>query len=157
MQVLSKYDSNHPNDRRLFFENNYLTKKVEKAYEYMVEYKDSLFQKIHFDIKYSSKSKQSRGIYLKECDELTETRDYLVTVEPKFFENKLKTALSKEKQLNLNDKDLLEGNWSKFEIMCKIKFSTTYSESMLGSLNKQHYKHLIWHNFGEYNWLFTEK
>lgn len=82
---------------------------VEKAYDYLVTYKESIFQKIHFNIKHTLRSKSYRGIYLKHADDLTETRDYLVTVEPTFFENKLKTSLTSEKQIDLNDKDLLDG------------------------------------------------
>ena len=43
---------------------------------------------------------------MRDADELYETRDYLITVEPQFFEGRL-NAESKEKQLNPNDADLL--------------------------------------------------
>jgi tripeptidyl-peptidase-2 len=81
---------------------------VEKAYEYLINYKENIFQKIHFEIKHTLKSKTFRGIYLKNSDEIKETRDYLVSVEPIFFDNKLKTAFTLDKQVDLNNKDLLE-------------------------------------------------
>lgn len=81
---------------------------VEKAYEYLINYKENIFQKIHFEIKQTLKSKTFRGIYLKNSDEIKETRDYLVSVEPIFFDNKLKTAFTLDKQVDLNNKDLLE-------------------------------------------------
>lgn len=61
---------------------------VEKAFDYLLAYNDSLLHSIHFDIKYTAKSVTYRGLYLKDDDEVNETRDYQVTVEPKFFENK---------------------------------------------------------------------
>lgn len=60
---------------------------VEKVYDYLVDNKDSLFQKMMFDIKYSYKNKSYRGIYLKNPDEVNETRDYAITIEPQFFDN----------------------------------------------------------------------
>ena len=82
--------------------------KVEKAFEYLNEYKDSLFQKINFNVKYSIKNKQTRGLYLKYADELYSTRDYLVSIEPVFFEKKLNES-SKEEQLDVNSDSLLKG------------------------------------------------
>lgn len=65
---------------------------VEKAYDYLVEYKDCQMQKIQFDIKCPTvKSRQLRGIYLKNSDEVNETREYSVIVEPIFFENQSKS------------------------------------------------------------------
>jgi tripeptidyl-peptidase-2 len=77
---------------------------VEKAYDYLVQYKDSLIQKIHFDCRYTFKSKQMRGLYLKHNDELNETRDYLITIEPVFFENITRTHLV---QSDTHDENLL--------------------------------------------------
>ncbi len=93
---------------------------VEKAYNYLVDYRESVFQKIHFDIKHTHKSRAYRGIYLKNSDELNETRDYMITVEPIFFENKLKTELSSEKVVNLLDKDLLNIQKEKISFTRKI-------------------------------------
>ena len=83
---------------------------VEKAYEYLIDNQQSIFQKIHFDVKYVFKSKSMRGIYLKSDEELSEIRDCLIQVEPKFFENKLKTDLNIEDVQNLNDENLLDGH-----------------------------------------------
>ena len=55
----------------------------------MVKYKDSIFQKVLFDVKVTQGSKTMRGILLKNDDEVNETRDYSVTIEPIFFEKKL--------------------------------------------------------------------
>ncbi len=78
---------------------------VEKAYEYLVEYKDNLFQKILFECRCISKSnKPMRGLYLKHSDELYDTRDYIVTVEPLFFEN---TSRSHLVQSDSHDESLL--------------------------------------------------
>jgi tripeptidyl-peptidase-2 len=79
---------------------------VEKAYEYLVQYKDSIYQKIHFDLRSTFKSKHTRGIYLKNSDELNETRDYLITIEPQFFENVTKSHLP---QSDCHDENLLNG------------------------------------------------
>lgn len=59
---------------------------VDKAFDYMVKYKDSIFQKVLFDVKITQGTKTMRGILLKNNDELTETRDYSVSIEPIFFE-----------------------------------------------------------------------
>lgn len=48
-----------------------------------------------------------KGIYLKNNDELTETRDYLVAIEPVFFENKSRSFMVNE-SLD-HDEDLLNG------------------------------------------------
>lgn len=87
---------------------------VEKAYEYLMAYQNSILQKVHFDVRHTLRNKSYRGIYLKNADDLMETRDYLVTVEPVFFENKHKTLLTNEKQSDLNDKDLYEGKCGHF-------------------------------------------
>ena len=92
---------------------------VEKSFEYLVDYKDSLFQKIDFSFETSLKRKTLRGIYLKNADELYETRDYLVTLEPKFFESRL-NSLSKDTQLNLNDEALLKDQKEKLALNRKI-------------------------------------
>lgn len=67
---------------------------VERAFDYLLAYKDSLLHRIHIDIKYSPpKSNQTfRGIYIKDHDECYDTRDYLITVEPKFFEKKTRMS-----------------------------------------------------------------
>lgn len=77
---------------------------VEKAYDYLLAYNDSLLHSIHFDVKHTAKSATFRGIYLKDQDEVNETRDYQLTIEPKFFENKsrsfeLNEALEKDENL----------------------------------------------------------
>ena len=83
---------------------------VEKAYDYLIENQQNIFQKINFDVKYVVKSKSMRGIYLKSDEELNEIRDYQIMVEPKFFENKFKTSLKVSDVQNLNDTSLLDGN-----------------------------------------------
>ncbi len=64
---------------------------VERAFDYLVEYKDNLLQKMGFDVKYMKKSQQMRGVYLKNQDEISETRDYLISIDPFFFENKTRS------------------------------------------------------------------
>lgn len=56
---------------------------------------------------------------MKHADELYVTRDYLLTLEPKFFESRL-NSLSKEKKLNLNDEDLLKDQKEKLALNRKI-------------------------------------
>lgn len=73
----------------------------------MIDYKDSIIQKIHFDIKYSGKPKNQKGIYLRNHDELNETRDYLIVIEPVFFENTTRSFLVNE--TIQNDENLLNG------------------------------------------------
>lgn len=77
---------------------------VNGAYDYLLAYKDSLLHSLHFDIKHTAKSTTWRGLYLKDPDEINETRDYQVTIEPKFFENKsrsfvLSDAIGKDEDL----------------------------------------------------------
>jgi tripeptidyl-peptidase-2 len=60
---------------------------VERAFDYLLSYKDSTLQRVHFDIKCQVNSVNFRGLYLKDHDQVNETRDYQITVEPKFFEN----------------------------------------------------------------------
>lgn len=93
---------------------------VEKAFDYLVAYKESILQKVHFDVRHTLRSKNYRGIYLKSADDLVETRDYLVTVEPVFFENKLKTLITTEKQSDLNDKDLFDAQKEKISLNKKL-------------------------------------
>jgi tripeptidyl-peptidase-2 len=81
---------------------------VEKAFEYVLDYRDSLLQKLHFDVKYTVKSCSMRGIYLKNHDEVNETRDYLLTIEPKFFENKSRShELNSGESTNEENENLL--------------------------------------------------
>jgi tripeptidyl-peptidase-2 len=80
---------------------------VEKAFDYLIAYKDSLVQKLHFDVKYNVKSISFKGIYLKNHDEVNDTRDYQIVVEPKFFENKSRSFMPRE-ELEKNE-DLLNG------------------------------------------------
>ena len=68
-------------------------KKVEKAFDYLVEYKESIFQKISFSIAHKAKSMSYRGIYLKNHDEVTQTRDYSIEIEPIFFDDEHKRLL----------------------------------------------------------------
>jgi tripeptidyl-peptidase-2 len=81
---------------------------VERAFDYLVEYKDSLLQKMSFEVKYVKKSQQMRGVYLKGQDELNETRDYLISIEPFFFENKTRTT-DVPVEGGENDTNLLNG------------------------------------------------
>lgn len=96
----------------------------------MNDYKDSLFQKINFNVKYSVKNKQTRGLYLRNADELYKTRDYLITLEPVFFENKL-TESSKEEQLNINSDSLLKSiNIFVFHNLFLYKFQIIYIKKL---------------------------
>lgn len=80
---------------------------MEKAFDYLVDYKDSLFQKIYFDIRYVGKPNNMKGIYLKNDDELSQTRDYLIVIEPIFFENTTRSYMVNESANS--DKNILKG------------------------------------------------
>ena len=69
---------------------------VERAHEYLLKYKDSLVQKMRFECQHTpafQSWRKMRGIYVKANDELNDTRDYLITVEPVFFENRSRSHL----------------------------------------------------------------
>ncbi len=77
---------------------------VESAFDFLVEYKDNLFQRINFNVEYVKKSQHLKGIYIKNYDEVNETRDYLVTVDTNFYENQTRSfdiPQSLEDDLNL--------------------------------------------------------
>jgi hypothetical protein len=78
--------------------------KVEKAFDYLDEYKESIFQKIMFNISHKTKHMTYRGIYLKSHDEVTQTRDYSIEVEPVFFDEEPKRLLLNSIK-NKNDKN----------------------------------------------------
>lgn len=48
-----------------------------------------------------------KGIYLKNDDELSQTRDYLIAIEPIFFENSTRSYMVNE--LAKSDTNILKG------------------------------------------------
>jgi hypothetical protein len=56
---------------------------IDKAFDYLIKYKSDILNKIHFDVTCGPKA--MRGIYLKSPDEVTQTRDYMINIEPTFF------------------------------------------------------------------------
>jgi len=95
---------------------------VEKAYEYLVENKDNIVQKMTFRSKCGRG--QTRGVYLKSPDEMDETRDYQITVEPFFFEKndysiQDESANNDEKLLNCKKKYLFFNSFKRKEFKIK--------------------------------------
>ena len=70
---------------------------IDKAFDYLTKTtKDDILNKIQFKFNCATKS-SARGLYLKSLNEVTTTKDYQISIEPKFF--------SEFK----NEKKLLEG------------------------------------------------
>lgn len=95
---------------------------VEKAYDYLIQHKENIFQKIQFECRcYLSKSRQTRGIYLKNSDELNDTRDFMMTVEPFFFEtHSRKDYLPLHEQPDNHDESLLNTQKDKISLNRKL-------------------------------------
>ncbi|CAF0707859.1 unnamed protein product [Brachionus calyciflorus] len=114
---------------------------VERAYDYLADYKDSIFQKIHFDIKYLGKPKNLKGIYLKNDDELTETRDYLIVIEPVFFENVTRSYLVNESIEN--DENLLNVQKDRISLSRKLVLSLENGESLKSFIDYPEHLYLV--------------
>lgn len=56
---------------------------VDKAFDYLMKTRDDVLNKVEFELKCGVDS--TRGIYLKSPNEVMQTKDYLISVEPKFF------------------------------------------------------------------------
>lgn len=70
---------------------------VEKLHEYLVGYKDHPDVSVSYEVRYLKKAQSKMcGIYLKSSDEVSETRDHLITIEPVFFENRTRSIYMNE-------------------------------------------------------------
>jgi hypothetical protein len=109
-------------------------KKVIEAFDYLVLNKDNPIQNIHFDVRHAWKSRSMRGIYLKHADELYETKDYFVNVEPVFFENKRKTSITSEMAASVDDPSLLSGKRETSHCFL-FSYILIYDESNISSMH----------------------
>lgn len=77
---------------------------IDKAFEYVIKKsEDDLLSRITFDIKCGVK--QTRGIYLRNDQEVNQIKDYQINIEPKFFtqyEDKNKFFRSQQDRIALN-------------------------------------------------------
>ena len=62
---------------------------VESTFDYLKNFKEEIYQKIHFEVEFQLDSKLLRGVYLLNESDVLSTNEFRVTINPIFYENKL--------------------------------------------------------------------